>query len=247
MGQCFRLFNIDKCIYSEEVFADATMDELHSDVFRRDLVRLLAAPNVPFPDDPLELKFQKSPCSLILRESNTWDLFFPQLFLLTTGLRKLMNLPPEIHAQILGHLGKYYDVLAFCLASRYCWAVGLRRLKALWAPFARKECGSWAGDRLIILGDFSEETPSAILPLDMAALKHHYARMRKDALEELISENDFDDSDSEGWDFEGMVDDKVGKLEILGMLEIFRVLYRLAEDKSFYDEEKDEALYGSAT
>ncbi|KAF8914799.1 hypothetical protein CPB85DRAFT_1297009 [Mucidula mucida] len=221
MGQCFRLFNIDKCIYSEEVFADVTMDELHSDVFRRDLVRLLAAPNVPFPDDPLELKFQKSP--------------------------KLMNLPPEIHAQILGHLGKYYDVLAFCLASRYCWAVGLRRLKALWAPFARKECGSWAGDRLIILGDFSEETPSAILPLDMAALKHHYARMRKDALEELISENDFDDSDSEGWDFEGMVDDKVGKLEILGMLEIFRVLYRLAEDKSFYDEEKDEALYGSAT
>ncbi|KAF9021016.1 hypothetical protein BDZ89DRAFT_1071809, partial [Hymenopellis radicata] len=37
MGQYFRLFNIDKCIYSEKVYTDASMDELHSDVFQRDL------------------------------------------------------------------------------------------------------------------------------------------------------------------------------------------------------------------
>ncbi|KAF9021035.1 hypothetical protein BDZ89DRAFT_1071833, partial [Hymenopellis radicata] len=37
MSQYFHLFNIDKCIYSEEVYTDASMDELHSDVFRRDL------------------------------------------------------------------------------------------------------------------------------------------------------------------------------------------------------------------
>ncbi|KAF8990234.1 hypothetical protein BDZ89DRAFT_1054973 [Hymenopellis radicata] len=206
MGQYFRLFNIDKCIYSEEVYTDASMDELHSDVFQRDLVRLLAAPTVPFPKDPLERKFQQTPCSLTLRESNA---------------NVATNLPPEIHAQILGHLFKYYDVLAFCMASQYCWTVGLRRLKALWAPFARKECGSWAGDRLIILGDWLEEIPSAIRPRDMVVLKRHYARMRKDALEDFLNENDFDDSDSEGWDFEGMVDDKT------------------CEDKPLYEEEEE--------
>jgi hypothetical protein len=72
-------------------------------------------------------------------------------------------MPTEIHSYVLDHL-EYVDALCLAHTCRYFWVIGLRRLIHIGSGLV----ASWAGDRLICIGNYAESPPPTVeLPSDI--------------------------------------------------------------------------------
>lgn len=81
------------------------------------------------------------------------------------------HVPVEMVAQVF-QLADPVTVVSLALSCRYFWEIGLRYLQKVF----HEDNGSWLGDRLIILGDYTrfDDLPCGIFNKDESAFIEHY-------------------------------------------------------------------------
>ncbi|KAJ6514223.1 hypothetical protein C8R47DRAFT_1090653 [Mycena vitilis] len=116
-------------------------------------------------------------------------LYFPKTAPRPLDAAVLVNLPAEIAHEIFSYLSDIYDLLCLSAACQVLWEIGrehvYRHISAIVARY------SWAGDRIICVGDYlaSDDIPEALLTASERAELLHYEPEERDHEDEEAEEN----------------------------------------------------------
>lgn len=119
----------------------------------------------------------------------------------TKASKGLISLPVNVLVALFEHIDKQQDALSLAVTCKFLQAIGQDRVEALVNPFE----GSWAGDRIICVGDYADSLPpGVVVDADQDNNLYHTAKQQfkelpvdPNGLPEYMDDPDFLDSMSE--------------------------------------------------